>query len=192
LKKEFENWSLIIDKLTNMVPQQKINQVKDLSDKLERAKAVYLVDYQGLSGNQMVELREEIRKAGGSLQIAKNTLLKKAMTEEYRKQKTEFSESITGPTAVLWAEEDQMSPLKAVVKFAKQAGVPELKLGLMEDRVLTAEEVNELAKLPGLEVLRGQVVGMLQSPTSRLVGVLRGNLQKLAIVLTEIQKQKGS
>jgi large subunit ribosomal protein L10 len=182
---DFDNW-----KFNVMVPQQKIDQVNKLREKAEKAAAVYMVNYRGLSGNQMVELRKKIREAGGHLEIAKNTLLLRAMEAGIKNYESKIKKELAGPTAVLWAEDDQLAPLKAVVKFSQDAGVPSLKMGLLEDRVLSAEEVETLAKLPEREALLGQVVGMLHSPTSRLVWALKGNLQKLVLVVGEVQKSR--
>ena len=178
-----------------MPKQQNIDQVQQITGYVNKAKAVYLVDYQGLGVNDFNQLRSQVREAGGQLVVVKNTLFNRALQaadEEAEVKVKEQHLDLGGTTAAVFANEDQLVPLKVIVKYAKTHELPSLKLGLVSNRLLSAEEVNRLADLPGQDQLRGQVVGMLASPLSRLVGCLNGNLSKLVIVLSEIQKSKDS
>lgn len=176
-----------------MTNQKNISQVQDITKRLNEAQAVYLVDYQGLPVNDLNELRNQIRQVNGELAVVKNTLFLRALRAVDEKSELKVDNpklELQGTTAALYADDDQVEPLKVTVKYAKDHELPKLKAGILNHRILNTEDVIKLSKLPGLTELRGQMVGMLQSPISRLVFGLKGNLQKLVIALSEIQKQK--
>jgi len=173
-----------------MPNQRNKQQVKQLTQELNQAQAAFLLEYQGLSANDLNQLRREIRHAQGKLQVSKNRLI---MLAARRAWGVEIDrQQLTQTTAVLFAYQDPVLPLKAAVKFAKDHKLPKIKLGLFQKQLLTAQQTERLAKLPDTPVLQGQVVGMLASPLSRLVGSLQANLQKLVIALSEIEKQKSN
>ena len=167
-----------------MPSSKNIQAVEELKTKLDGAKAVILADYLGLTVAQMGDLRDKIRAAAGELSVAKNTLIKLAL------QKPELDSVLQGPTAILIAKEDEISPLKALVEFAKNAELPKLKAGILDDRILSTDELNQLAKLPGKLELQAKVVGVLKGPLYGLVNVLSGNTRKLVYVLNAIKDQK--
>ncbi len=176
-----------------MPSQRNLQQVQQITQHLQMAQAVFLVDHQGLSANDLNQLRAQIRAAGGQLVVVKNTLFQYALTKLDQNFPLSVSQARlnnTGNSAVLFANQDQIEPLKSLVKFAKANDLPTIKLGLLNHQILTADQVNQLAQLPGQDQLRAQVVGMLQSPLRRLASTLNNNLQKLAIVLSEIKNQK--
>lgn len=163
-----------------MPTSKKIFTVQNLTEKLKDAQVLILSDYRGLSMAQLDNLRKAIKEAGGELEIIKNTLLKRAADEA--KVKIE-DEVLTGPTAALWTWELEIGPLKALHSFAEEAGLPKIKFGRFEGQAISLERIKELAQLPGLEGLKAQLVGRLQSPLYGLVSNLQGNLRKLVYVL---------
>ena len=174
-----------------MPNSKNITQVESIITNLRGAKAVYLVDHQGLTANQMNQLRHLIDATEANLQIVKNTLFLRALREVQPDINTESFE-LSGTTAALYANQDPVAPVKVIVKFTKDHQLPTIKLGLLDHRVLTADQVDQLSKLPGIDVLRGQVVGMLASPLSRLVGSLNSTLSKIVLVLDQIRLQKSN
>ncbi len=176
-----------------MPSQKNIDQLNDLTEKLSQAKAVILSDYSGLSVVDQTELRQKVTESGGKFIVAKNSLFKLALKELKIEISNELDTALQGPTAFLFALEDEVSPIKALVSFAKQKELPKTKIGLMlepSDRVLSLEEIEELALLPSRNELIAKLVGTLNSPTYRLVNALSGNLRKLVVVLKEIEKSK--
>ncbi len=191
-----------------MPSQRNINQLARLKDKLGRARSVVFADYAGLSVGQQTELRSKVAEAGGEFTVAKNTLLKLALEQilntEYRILNKEQKESLAkhsefsiqnsvflqGPTAVLFSYQDEIMPLKVMVEFAKGAEKPTIKAGFLGNQELTAEQVAELAKLPGKQELIVQLLGRLQSPAYGLVNVLTGGIRKLVLVLRAIEEKK--
>jgi large subunit ribosomal protein L10 len=171
-----------------MTNQRKIFTVQNLTEKLKDAKSLILTDYRGLTVDQISELREKVKESGGELEVVKNTLLARAATEA----KVKFEEnSLAGPTAVIWAWDDEIAPIKAVYSFSKEAGLPEIKSGLFGNEVILPDKIKELARLPGLEGLRAKLVGTLSSPTYGLVNSLNWNLKKLVYILKARQESKG-
>ncbi len=173
-----------------MPAQKKIFAVENLTAQIKDAKAVVLTDYRGLNVPQMQDLRRAIKKAGGKLEVAKNTLLKLALKKSDIK-KPEIESTLVGPTAVLFAEKDKVSPLKALVSFAREHGLPKLKIGFVEGKVLVKEKLEELALMPSRPELVTKLVGLLSSPTYGLVSVLKWNQTRLVLTIKEIQKSKG-
>ena len=177
-----------------MPSQQNIATVRALSDNLSRAKVVILTDYSGLPMNLQQELRQRIANAGGQFLVAKNTLFKLALSEMGKRGlPSKVEETLRGPTAFLFAYDDEIAPLKALVEFSKEHELPKSKLGIMlkpTDRILSIEEIEQLAKLQSRDQLLAQLVGTLNAPTFRLVNALSGNLRKLTSVLDQIKHKK--
>lgn len=170
-----------------MPSKKNIQALADLKDKLSGAKAIVFADYLGLSVSQMNDLRQKIKETAGELTVTKNTLLKLI----YKKTLGDrLDDVLQGPTAVLIAREDEVGPLKALVEYAKDNELPKVKAGVLDDRVLSSEEINDLAKLPSRLELQAKLIGTLQGPIASLTRVLSGNTRKLIYVLKAISDQK--
>jgi len=174
-----------------MPSQKNIYQLKDLKHQLKDAKSIVVTDYLGLTVSQMQTLRQAVKDASGQLLVAKNTLISLSLKEKGKEGlPRDLEEALRGPTALLISHEDEISPLKALTEFAKDNDLPKIKAGLLDDRVLTAEEVTELSKLPGRTELQAKLIGTLNSPISGFTHVLKANLNNLVYVLKDIQKSK--
>lgn len=157
--------------------------VKDLAKRLSDAKSMVALDYQGLTVKDSQKLRQDIQSVGGNLLVIKNTLLKIALSQTNKDQIEKVEDQLEGPTAVVFAEEDEVAPLQKLGKFISAQGLPKLKFGIFGQNVFDAHRLMTLSKLPGKNILAGQVIGTLMSPSYGLVGTLSGNLQKLSLVL---------
>jgi len=164
-----------------MKRQEKIFAVQDLQAALKEARLFVLIDYQGLTVPQISELRRLVRKAGGELKVVKNTLLERAIENQ------EIKEVLTGPTAIAIANEDELSLIKAIFNFSQETGLPSFKSGLLEDRVLAKEELEQLGRLPGREELLRKMLGLVQSPLFQLKAILSGNNKKLILILKSVK-----
>ena len=160
--------------------ERKRQLVVDYVEKLERSQAVILANHQGLNVAQMSELRNRLRSVGSGCQVIKNTLLRLALQEA---ELPELDALLEGPTATSFCYQDGQSAAKVLVEFTREASPFALKGGLLGRRMLTAEDVNQLANLPSREVLLAQVLSAFQSPMVGLVSVLSGPLRALATVL---------
>jgi len=177
--------------------QQKKETVQKLSEKLERAKAVVFADYKGLSMKQLSNLRDQLREVNSEFTITKNTLLERALpTTDYRlpqsedgRRKTE--DTFNGPTATLFAYDDEISPIRILVKAFKDVVLGKVKSGFLGSISLDEAKILQLASLPTKDELRGQTVGVLAAPLQGMLTVLQGNLRNLVYALSEIQKMRG-
>lgn len=163
----------------------KIDKVADLTDKLTKAKSVVLTDYRGLSVAQLDDLRKKVGAAGASYEVTKNTLLSRSLGD-----KEIPAEALEGPTATLFAYQDEIAPLKALQDFIKANSLPTVKVGYLGQSLLTSLQVGELARLPSRAELLGKLARSLKSNEYRLVGVLSGNIRKLVYVLSGVAKTK--
>lgn len=163
----------------------KIDKVTDLSGKLTKAKSVVLTDYRGLSVAQLDDLRKKVEAAGASYEVTKNTLLARSLGG-----KEIPAEALEGPTATLFAYQDEIAPLKALQDFIKANSLPTVKVGYLGQSLLTSLQVGELARLPSRAELLGKLARSLKSNEYRLVGVLSGNIRKLVYVLSGVSKTK--
>lgn len=160
---------------------QKEVQIQKLSEKFGRAKAVVFTDYKGMTMKQLSDLRDKLSEVNGEFSITKNTLLTKAMPEV----------ELKGPTATLFAYDDEISPIKILVKALKDNSLGKVKQGLLGNVALDEAKIIQLSTLPTKDELRGKTVGVLVAPLQGMVGVLQANLRNLVYALSEIQKAKG-
>jgi len=161
-----------------MPNQKKFLTVDNLAAKFKQAKGLILTDYSGLKVDQINQLRAEIKKVGGEYEVIKNTLLTLAA-----KNNLQFDEPLSGPTAALWLYNDDPNPIKALDKFAKESGLPKVKLGFWQGAMISKEKISELASLPSLDELHAKLIGNLLSPISGLANALNWNINKLILVL---------
>ena len=164
---------------------QKIEKVADLTQKLGRAKSVVFADYQGLTMNQLSDLRNKLRDIGAELEVTKNTLIKLSLPANYQLPAT----ALEGPTATLFSYEDEIAPIKILVKAFKDAQKGSVKSGLLNNDILDASVINRLANLPTKLELQAKLVGSLSSPLYGLVNVL---LRNLVYVLNQIKQKKSA
>ena len=155
---------------------EKKKQVSDLASKIKNAKLVLLVDYRGISVEDVTSLRNEIRHAKAEYKVIKNNITKRALEEAGING---LEDQLEGPTAVIMTEEEYSEPIKAIYNFTKDHDFYKIKGGVVEDKVMTADEIITLAKLPSREEL-----------LSMLAGALLGNITKLAVALDQVKVQK--
>lgn len=171
------------------IVEQKAELVNHIADKLTNSPSTIVVDYRGLSVDEVTALRKTAREAGVEYKVYKNTMVTRALDQAGIEG---FSEYFVGPTAVAFASEDAVTPAKILDKFAKEHKNLEIKAGIVDGKVIDAAGVTALAKLPSREVLVAQVLGTLNAPIAGLVNVLNGNIRGLAVALNAIAEQKAA
>ncbi|MBU0974996.1 50S ribosomal protein L10, partial [Patescibacteria group bacterium] len=137
-----------------------LQQVEILKEKIAKAKSLAIVDYSGTSANDQVKLRSEVTQAGGEVLVTKNTLIDIAIG------KGKLTDSLEGMNAVVFSYEDAVAAIKKVFSFQKQEKKLEIKQGFMDDKVLSATEVESLSKLPDKNELISMLINRLQSPAT--------------------------
>ncbi|OCS91893.1 50S ribosomal protein L10 [Caryophanon latum] len=141
--------------------EAKQNLVQDIAGKFQAAASVVVVDYRGLTVAQVTELRKQLREAGVEFKVYKNTLVRRA-TEQAGFEA--INEVLTGPNAIAFSNEDVVAPAKIINEFAKKNEALEIKAGIIEGNVSSAEDVKALAELPSREGLLSMLLSVLQAP----------------------------
>nr|WP_073272167.1 50S ribosomal protein L10 [Alkalibacter saccharofermentans] len=165
----------------------KAEVVKEIVEKFQSAQSVVLVDYRGLNVEELDEFRSIARKESVDYKVYKNTMMRFAAKETGNEG---LMEHLTGPTAVAFSNEDPVAAAKIVMEFSKKHKAMEVKGGLVGGKIISAEEIKDLADLPPKEVLVAKVLGGLNAPIAGFVGVLQANISGLARVLNQVQEQK--
>jgi large subunit ribosomal protein L10 len=163
----------------------------DLGKQLGASPFVLLTDYAGMSVGQFADLRKKLHGVGAEYHVVKNTMLRHAAKAAGL---GEFNGSLGGMTAIVLgnAEADISAAAKILKQFAKDSAKPKTKLGLMHQQVLTAADVSVLADLPSLDALRAQLIGLLQTPATRMAVVLGAPAAQLARVLKAHADKEGA
>ncbi|MDG1287965.1 MAG: 50S ribosomal protein L10 [Rickettsiales bacterium] len=157
---------------------QKQAYVKALNTGVADAASIVVVHYKGLTVDEITELRAKVRAAGGSFRVTKNTLAKRALKGTAYES---LGELLTGPTAIGYSD-DPVAPAKALVNFANENDKLQVLGGAFGEQVLDVNGVTELSKMPSLDELRATIVGMLNTPATRIAGVLQAPAGQLARV----------
>lgn len=149
--------------------EQKKEVVSSLVSDFKDAVSFVFVDARGITVLQDTEMRAELRKNNVKYQVIKNTTSRFVFDE----MKIEgLEETLKGPTAIAYSNEDIIAPAKILSKFAKDFEKLEIKKGVLEGKVISKEEVSSLAKIPGKEVLYAQIAFGLNSPITKLAQLL--------------------
>ncbi|MGI6129643.1 MAG: 50S ribosomal protein L10 [bacterium] len=170
-----------------MARPEKEATVVELKDKFSRAQSVILTDYRGLTVAEITELRKRMREANLEYRVAKNTLTRLAASELLGE---ELDPYLIGPTALAFAYEDPVAPAKILTEFAKSFKALKIKGAVLENKVINADGVKELAELPPYEVLVAQLLGVLMGPIRGLATVLSGPQRNLVYALNSIREEK--
>lgn len=149
----------------------KAQEVASLSEKFGRAKAAFLVDFKGMSVEQVTMLRKKLVPVSAEMKVVRNTLAIRALMD-HPSSEAAIKDGFVGNNAVVFAYEDASASAKALADFAKDVELLQLKIGVMEGKKLDTNGIKALANLPSKEVLRAQLLGVLQAPMSKFVGTL--------------------
>ena len=158
------------------VIKQKEEAVKKLAEDLKDAKLILLTDYRGITVEDATKLRAELRESNSEYRVIKNNIIKRALDLN---GESGLDDLLEGPTALITNNEDYLAPAKAIYNFTKDHDFYKIKGGIIEGKVMTAEEIITFAKLPSRQELLAQ-----------LAGALLGNITKLAVALDAVKSQK--
>ena len=162
--------------------QEKEAVVEHLGGRFSEVHAAFLVDYRGCTCHQLTDLRNELRPLGATMHVIKNTLARRAVEGTNLEP---LSEQLKGPTAVIWAEEDPVSPAKVLKEFGKQHEQTfQVKAGMVDGAVISVAEIERLAELPSKEVLLAQLLGLINAPARKLLQTINAPAQSLQNVLS--------
>ena len=155
---------------------QKKEEVSKLAEKIKEAKIVLLTDYRGINVADVTKLRADLRNTNSEYKVIKNNIIKRALDAN---GESALDEALEGPVALVIGNEDYLEPSKVIYNFTKDHDFYKIKGGVIEGKVMTAEEIITLAKLPSRQEL-----------LAKLAGALLGNITKLAVALDQVKGQK--
>jgi large subunit ribosomal protein L10 len=166
---------------------QKEKIVEALHEKFSKAKTALLTDFRGLNMSAISELRSQLRDASVEYQVVKNTLAARAS------EGTDMSllkDHFSGPCALALSYEDPVAPAKVLTKFSEENKALEIKVGIVDGRVIDLDGIMRLSKLPSEEELLAKLLMTLNAPITGFVTVLGGVLRNFMGVLEAIKCQK--
>lgn len=158
------------------VLKQKEELVKALAERMKSAKVIILTDYRGINVEEVTKLRADLRNVNSEYKVIKNNIIKRAFDMN---GESALDDLLVGPTAILMGDEDYLEPSKVIYNFSKNNDFYKIKGGIIDGKVMTAEEIITLAKLPSKQEL-----------LAKLAGCLLANISKLAVALDQVKAQK--
>lgn len=168
--------------------ERKKEVVAELAQKLDGAKAFYLTDFTGLDVQKMTDLRARMREENVEYLVVKNTLALRALEGL---DIPDIGEFFIGPTGLVIGNEDAVTAAKVLDTFAKENDAkPSVKVGVVERRQVSAEQVGRLAKLPPREELLSELAGAMQAPLAALVFLMEGKMRELMGLLEALRAER--
>ncbi len=169
--------------------QERIQLVNDVSQLISASSFVYLISYKGLKVDEFEQLRVQLAETGAECHVVKNTFLRKSAEAL---EMTEFAaETVKGDTAMVVGTGDCSATAKVLKEASKKLEPIDFKIGYLDGKVLSKDELVSLADLPSIDVLRAQLLGVLQAPAGNLVGVLNAKTSSIVYALKAyLDKQK--
>ncbi len=168
---------------------EKVAAVDDIKERFERAQAVFLAEYAGLSVKAQQQLRRGLRESGAEFKVIKMTLTRRAAADL---DIDELDELLIGPTGVAFADGDPVAAAKVLKQFASENEVFTLKGGLLGRDVLSPERISQLAEIEPREVLLAKIAGAMKAPMSAMAGLLNALPRNMASNLGQLLEKKES
>lgn len=177
-----------------MNKEQKAESVAEIKALIEDSEAMYLTDFAGLTVEEVNELRKEFYKSNVKYKVVKNTLTVRALKEtgKYTTHLEKLSETLNGPTGIVFAKDNPVAPAKILKKFVDKIEKPKLKIAIVENEVYDSKKLNTLAALPTKEEVIAGILGSLNSPASGIVGSINAVMRDLFSVIEEVAKKKAA
>jgi large subunit ribosomal protein L10 len=166
---------------------EKVQAVAEIKERLERAQAVFLAEYAGLSVKQQQVLRRGLRESGAEFKVVKMTLARRAAAEL---ELTELDELFLGPTGIAFTDGDPVTAAKALKDFAKENEALSIKGGLLGREFLSPERISELADIESREVLLSKIAGAMQAPMANFAGLLAALPRNMASAMQQLVEKK--
>jgi large subunit ribosomal protein L10 len=161
--------------------------VESLTEQFRGSPNLYVTDFSGLNVLRLTEFRRRLRAAGVSYVVVKNTLAQRALAAN---SVTALDDYLAGPTGLVLAGRDPVPAAKVLADFVREFEKPAIKIGLVDGRAVTSDQVKRLASLPPRDVLLSQLAGAMQAPVAQLGGLLNGILYQMVGALEALRAQR--
>ncbi|MBT5717588.1 MAG: 50S ribosomal protein L10 [Opitutae bacterium] len=161
--------------------------IREASDYLSKSDYFFLTDYKGINSEDTSTLRNRLSERGAEFHVVKNSSLSLAVKD---KNLPDLSEHLSGHTAIVIGGEDPSGVAKALIDYNKESKKVTVKAGALGDRLLTSDQVKQLAMLPNLDTLKSQLLSLLNTPSTKLVSLLSAPARSMATVLRAKADQK--
>ena len=172
-----------------MPSTKNITQVEELTDKLKRAKAIYITEYLGLDVESITKLRKEFHTNKVEYKVTKNTLLKLAAEKN---DLTGLDKYLNKSTAIALSYDDPTSPAKVIKDFTKENDLPEVKGIVFEGEVLDGSEFKRFANVPSKEESLAMMISLLKSPLTKIALALKSPMTNIGNVLNNLKENKSN
>jgi len=166
---------------------EKESMINEIRKGLEDTHYVFLADYRGLSVEQLSNLRGRLRPSGARLHVIRNAFLKRAVDGPAQDG---ILALVEGPIAMITSGDDVTVIAKVLKKFRAENNLPIVRGGKLGDRLLSPEDIEEMARIPSREVLLGKLVGTIAAPVVQMVGTMREKVLSLLYVLKAVEEKK--
>ena len=171
-----------------MKRERKLELSKKLADQLQSTNSVMVLDYTGLTVQEMEEIRNSVKELGATFNVIKNSVVAKAIENSKWEPLKEY---LKGTNAYALSFDDAAALAKVLVAKAKIHDKLKVKAGSLDGKVVDSKQIEALSKLPPKEVLVAQLLGTMNAPVTGFVGVLAANIRQLMYVLKAIEEKKG-
>lgn len=161
----------------------------EFSQKFAGTTATFVAEYRGMTVGELTDLRRDLRKSKSEFRVFKNRIAKKAFEHEIKDGKG-LSDRLKGPVGLVLVKGDAAAAAKSMLEFTKTHPLFVVTGGLLDNKVVSVEDIKALSSLPSREVLLGRIVGSLVSPHRGILGVLTGVQRNLVYALAAIRDQK--
>jgi large subunit ribosomal protein L10 len=172
-----------------MSKTQRQSTVAALTEQLKGSPNVFVTDFTGLNVLRMTELRRRLRGAGIEYVVVKNTLAQRAFAAN---GVSALDDHLAGPTGLVLSGGDPVAGAKVLADFAKEFEKPAIKIGLVDGKPMTADQVRRLAELPSREVLLSQLAGYMQAPMAQFAGAMNAMMYQMIGALEALRAQRSA
>jgi large subunit ribosomal protein L10 len=170
--------------------EKKVEQVRRLVELFNKANAYYFIDFTGMTVENTLQFRRELKKNQMELKVSKNTLLERAISESGKLGN--FTGGFRGPTGVVFGFGDPIQPAKLLKERIDKFQQPKFKGAFVEGVIYGADQLDKLASLPSKADIIASILGSLNAPISGIVGSINSLMRDLASVIEEVAKKKSS
>ncbi len=166
---------------------EKESMVEEVHKQVESARAIVVASYMGLKAQELEQFRNGLKSLSSDCMVVKNTLLSRVLAKA---SLPNLDAHLVGPTAIIFGKGDDIAFAKRLAEFSKDHDSLKIKVGILEQNIISKEQLAALALLPGREVLIAMAIGLLKSPMSGLVGVLSAVQRGFVVALAAIKDKK--